>query len=62
MAPFFMPKELTEAQMAERGALLAKVLKLKHELEYPDRWQTDWGTKTNLGLFRIVVRIIEDGE
>lgn len=54
--------DLTEAQEAERGALLARVLKLKRDREHKDRWQTDWGTKTDLGLFRTVERIVIDGE
>ncbi len=57
-----MSAPLTEAEEARRGALLAQILKLRRDREYPDRWQTEWGTKTNLGLFRIVVRIVEDGE
>jgi hypothetical protein len=53
---------LTEEQEAQRGALLAEVLKLRRDREHPDRWQTTWGTKTDLGLFRIVERILIDGE
>ncbi len=52
---------LTEQQEAERGALLAHVLKLRKDSEHKDRWQTTWGTKTDLGLFRTVKRIVEEG-
>jgi len=53
---------LTEAEEMRRGNLLAHVLKLRRDVEYSDRWQTEWGTKTALGLFRSVERIIRDGE
>lgn len=54
--------ELTEAQETRRGELLAKVLKLRKDREHPDRYVTEWGTKTPLGLFRAVSRIVADGE
>jgi len=53
---------LNEAEEARRGALLAKILRLRRDRQDRDRWQTDWGTKTDLGLFRTVARIVEDGE
>lgn len=53
---------LSETEQAKRGAMLAEVLKLRHDREYPDRWQTTWGTKTDLGLFRAIERIVLDGE
>jgi len=55
-------RTITETEEARRGALLASVLNLKRDRVYPDRWLTDWGNKTNLGLFRICERIIKDGE
>lgn len=54
--------EITEAEEARRGELIAKALRLKRDREYPDRYPTDWGTKTNLGLYRMLKRIVEDGE
>lgn len=57
---------LTEAEEARRGALLAEVLKLKRDKQYPDCWSIKWGgvsdRKTDLGLFRVVNRIVKDGE
>lgn len=53
---------LTEAEQARRGKIIAQALHLKHDREHPDRYQTDWGTKTDLGLFRMIERIILDGE
>jgi hypothetical protein len=60
-------KPIPEAEEARRGALLSKVLKLRKDRECVDRWstdcwRTDWGTKTDLGLFRMVERIVKDGE
>lgn len=53
---------LDEDEMARRGALLAEVLHLERDDAHKDRWQTEWGTKTALGLFRTVERIMEDGK
>jgi len=55
-------RTITETEEARRGELLAWALNCKRDREHPDRWQTKWGTKTNLGLFRICERIIKDGE
>jgi len=55
-----MKNQLTEIQEMERGQLLAKVLNLKKR---PNGWyDTEWGTKTDLGSFRTVKRIIEKGD
>jgi hypothetical protein len=54
--------EMTEAEQARRGEMIAAALKLKRDKDYPDRYQTEWGTKTALGLFRILKRMIQDGE
>lgn len=60
-----MPKQtepLTEAEEIRRGNMLAEALHLKRDKTYPDRWLTDWGNKTSLGLFRTVKRMVEEGE
>lgn len=63
--------ELTEAEEAKRGAVLASMLNLKEAKQTtahgvlpfdPPRYSTEWGTKTALGLFRTIKRIVEDGE
>lgn len=54
--------ELTEAEEARRGALLAEILQLKRQRKAPHPWNTTWGTKTDLGLFRTIARIVQDGE
>lgn len=60
--------QLTESEETKRGELLAQVLELKPckldngERLDPPRYHTKWGTKTALGLFRTVARIVEDGE
>jgi hypothetical protein len=53
---------ISEKEEIRRGELIAQVLKLKRSKEYPDRFNTEWGTKTPLGLFRIINRIVLDGE
>jgi hypothetical protein len=40
------------------GAIIAHNLDLKHDHEYPDRWPTRWGTKTNKGLARTLRYIL----
>lgn len=63
-----MKTTITETEEARRGQLLADALGLKsvrnqHGAHFdPPRYQTNWGTKTALGLFRTVARIVEDGE
>lgn len=45
------------------GAMFAVALNLKRDREHRDRWQTDWGTKTNIGLARTIVAALEtEGE
>lgn len=55
---------IDENEEIRRGEKIAKVLGLK-KLEgsgnYPV-YNTEWGTKSNLGLYRIVKRMVEDGE
>ena len=55
---------LTEAEELKRGELIATVLNVKRIAKGPDagRFNTEWGTKTALGLFRTVARIVQDGE
>jgi hypothetical protein len=53
---------LSEETQAKRGQLLAEVLKLKKDPEHKDRFQTTWGTKTALGVFATVHRIVVEGQ
>jgi hypothetical protein len=55
---------ITEAEELKRGELLAEVLGLKQirSGDEKGRYRTTWGTKTALGLYRTVERIIVDGE
>lgn len=46
-----------EARLATLGATLAAQLKLRRDKEHLDRWQTEWGTKTNLGLALTIRRM-----
>ncbi len=53
---------LDENEERRRGELLIELLGLKMTREYPDRVATGGGTKTTLGLYRTVKRLIETGE
>ena len=57
--------QLTEQEETRRGELLSAVLHLRKRKGPTDsepRYQTEWGSKTALGLYRTVERIIVDGE
>ena len=47
---------LSEKEETRRGAMLAEVLGLKRQRD--GRYKTTWGTKTDIGLFRSVSRIM----
>lgn len=57
--------ELSTEQKTERGENLAEMLRLKIARDdkgnryKPERYATTWGTKTALGLFNSVARIME---
>ena len=51
---------LSEQEQTRRGGMLADVLLLRKDHE--GRWPSAWGNKTNLGLYRTVKRIIEEGK
>lgn len=51
--------DLSEEEQARRGEAIARALRLKREKEHPDRYLTEWGTKTALGLFRTVQAQLE---
>lgn len=57
---------LSETEQARRGGLAARVLRLKRAAlvgrDRDDRWRTEWGTKTDLGLFRTIERIVKEGK
>ena len=55
-------EQLTEQEQQRRGEMLVSILNLRKEKGYADRYKTEWGNKTALGLFRMVERIILDGE
>jgi hypothetical protein len=53
---------LDEKTQQARGQILADVLKLKRDSEHKDRYQMgEWGTKTAIGVFATVRRIIDEG-
>lgn len=58
---------LTEKEEGRRGALIADALGLRKDRRATMTngkpfWKTDVGTKTNLGLFRLMERFVLDGE
>lgn len=53
---------ISEEMEAARGSMLIEMLDLKPDPENPGRVFTTWGTKTPLGLYRTVKRIIEEGK
>lgn len=56
---------LTEEQEIARGRMLAELLRLKPikgEGWSVDRYDTTWGTKTALGLFRTVAAVVNEGK
>lgn len=42
------------------GAKLAEMLHLRRDSEHKDRWQTTWGSKTNAGLARSILRVLQE--
>lgn len=55
------PEPSPEFEETKRGHLIAAVLMLKKKRDN-GRYNTAWGDKTALGLYRTVKRIIETGE
>jgi hypothetical protein len=52
------PAPLDEAEETRRGKAIAEVLQLR---KVHGRYQTTWGSKTELGLFRTLQRLIMEG-
>lgn len=50
---------LSEQEQTRRGSMIATVLGLHFRA---GRINTEWGTKTPLGLYRTVKRIVEEGK
>lgn len=53
-------EELTEEQLICFGRNVADLLHAKRYEEGIDRWKTDFGSKTDLGLGRTIIRLLED--
>lgn len=54
-------QQIDEAEETRRGELIREVLQIRRA-RGTDRVNTTWGTKTDLGLFRVVQRIVKDGK
>ena len=58
-------KEITEEEKADLGKGIASLLYLKKKKSNygtPPSYETMWGTKTPLGLYETMKRIIETGK
>lgn len=55
-----MTNEQEEIKLAKFGEEVAEMLMLRKDKEHQDRWQTTWGSKTNVGLARCIIRVVED--
>ena len=44
--------------LAEKGEEWAKILMLKRSKEHPDRYDTEWGDKTALGIYYTICRLV----
>lgn len=53
---------LGEEEEKRIGRRLGEVLGMTRDREYPDRWRTDWGTKTDLGLYLSLQRVFDELE
>lgn len=42
------------------GQRLAEILNLRRSREHKDRWTTEWGTKTAIGIFATVKRLVNE--
>lgn len=55
-----MAKEITEQEEIRRGKLVAETLRL--EKDKNGHYSTTWGTKSDLGVYRVVKRLMEEGK
>ena len=58
---------LSEDEERRRGKLIATILRLRvirkeNGGDFSELYRTEWGTKTALGLFRTMERLVLDGE
>jgi hypothetical protein len=56
----FASNNLTDEAADVAGALIAEALSCKRSIDFPDRWVTGWGTKTNRGLARTLLHVIAE--
>ena len=53
---------MTEDQERKAGEALVKIFQMRPDLEHLDRVRTTWGTKTSIGVFRTIRRIVKQAE
>ena len=49
-----------DAVAAKVGVKIAAIFHLKRDEQHPDRWKTVWGNKSDAGLARTMLRVIEE--
>lgn len=54
--------QLSDEEQAARGQLLAETFLLKKDPEHKDRFKTNSGTKTAIGVFATARRYIQEGQ
>lgn len=52
----------SDAECSRRGANVAALLGLKPTREHRDRFDTAWGNKTAMGLYRTLLRVMSGEE
>ena len=52
--------ELSKEQQAAKGKEIAELLQLKKCRDYPDRYDTNGGNKTDIGLYLTIKRLMEE--
>ena len=55
-------ENLRTLKQAAIGDDIARALHLRRDPDHDDRWQTDWGTKTSLGLYRTLKAMLEKAD
>jgi hypothetical protein len=55
-------KLYNDTDAAVMGRNLARLFRMRRDPDHRDRWQTEWGNKTDLGLWRTFERIAEDAD
>ncbi len=47
-------------QQDKLGLTIANILCLQPDKQHPTRWQTSWGSKTNIGIYNTINRLANE--